>query len=560
MPYKDKDKLKEYQRSYAKGHPSLERVRRFRNKSVIEDMGLDNIVDKRSKAYRDSLGLKYGRGGKLIKPEEKKVEQVLTPITKEVKKEEIEKQEKPKKKLTFALSNKQREAFDAKEKFVLYGGAKGGGKSWFLCVWMFCMAALNKGNKLFFCRKRSVDFTNTTLETWKKAIPATMYRINEQKKKIYLKFSNSVIDYGGLDDPLLVQSLNSAEYAHIGVDQAEEIERDQFSMLQGTLRHKLLDGTEPKYQIRLTANPAQCWLKDYFLSSPEKDTRYIQALPTDNPQLPKDYVEMLEQAFKHRPALLEAYLRGSWDDLSSNDTCIRGRWIEEAKLKKPQGNILKRIIVNDPAITGDENVTFLMEQRGNVFYKADELIIEHKRPIETAALLSSFRKRTNAQLIVVDSIGIGVGVIDGLNQLEENVLAINSSSKPTSNHNQIKYANLRAQMWWEAADKFAESKVALPPDDVELARQLGVVKFEPTGTGKLLVQDKAEIKKNLGHSPDRADAFIMGLYALDYINRLDNQEYQDKIVDRASMGTLVDTRQEEELYIGAGDDYSGYNL
>ena len=123
--------------------------------------------------------------------------------------------------LTFDLSPRQGEALNAKEKFVLYGGAKGGGKSWFLCIWVFLKAVQNKRNKVFFCRRRAVDFNNTTLETWKKAIPPHLYRINEQKKKIFIPMSGSTIDYGGLDDPLLVQALNSAEYGHIGGDQAE---------------------------------------------------------------------------------------------------------------------------------------------------------------------------------------------------------------------------------------------------------------------------------------------------------------------------------------------------
>jgi len=461
--------------------------------------------------------------------------------------------------LNFALSKKQQEALNNPAKFLLYGGAKGGGKSWFMCVWVFLMAVKYRGNKLFFCRRRSVDFTNTTLETWRKSIPANLYRINEQKKKIYIDITKSVIDYGGLDDPLVVQSLNSAEYAHIGVDQAEEVDQDSFSMLRGTLRHRVADGTCPPYQIRLTANPAQCWLKDYFIMNPEVDTAYVAALPTDNPSLPKDYVENLRQAFKHRPHLLEAYLHGSWDDLSGNDTCIRGSWIEEAKKKKVDGRVIKRIVVNDPAITGDENVCFLMELAGNTFYKADELVIEHRRPIETAALISAYRRRTGAQIIAVDSIGIGSGVIDGLNSLDEPILAINSSSKPTNLNAQVRYQNLRAQMWWEASEKFAQSQVALPPDDFELAKQLGTVRFEPTTTGKLLVQAKDEIKKAIGRSPDRADAFIMGLYALDYVNRLDHQEYESNTRDRAGYGVLVE-QPENEMYVGAGDDYSGYNL
>lgn len=520
-------------------------------------------VYKAKKATSDNSGAKHGGVGSESGEKAPKEAVGGTPDIAKKPQEDTTFVGKPKEKppmvLNFALSKKQQEALNHTAKFLLYGGAKGGGKSWFMCVWVFLMAIKHRGNKLFFCRRRSVDFTNTTLETWRKSIPANLYRINEQKKKIYIDITKSVIDYGGLDDPLMIQGLNSAEYAHIGVDQAEEVDQDSFSMLRGTLRHRLPDGTAPSYQIRLTANPAQCWLKDYFILNPEPDTAYISALPTDNPSLPKDYVENLRQAFKHRPHLLEAYLHGSWDDLSGNDTCIRGSWIEEAKRKKVEEKAIKRVVVNDPAITGDENVCFLMEKAGNVYYKADELVIEHRRPIETAALLSAYRRRTGAQIIAVDSIGIGSGVIDGLNSLDEPILAINSASKPTSLNNQVRYANLRAQMWWEASEKFAENRVSLPSDDYELARQLGNVRFDPTGTGKLLVQGKDEIKKAIGRSPDRADAFIMGLYALDYVSRLDNAEYSEVTRDRAGYGILVEP-PEHEMYVGAGDDYSGYNL
>lgn len=524
---------------------------------ILSDVAGQTQIDPKPVAKKPAKKPKKKRGVAKARAKQAETSDNPDPI---IKKPEnpVEQVKKPGMKLTFALSEKQQLALNATEKYVLYGGAKGGGKSWFLCIWMFLKALQNKGNKLFFCRKRSVDFTNTTLETWKKSIPAKLYRINEQKKKIYVKASNSVIDFGGLDDPQLVQSLNSAEYAHIGVDQAEEIERDQFSMLIGTLRHKLPGSIEPDYQIRLTANPAQCWLKDYFLLNPEPETRYIQALPVDNPELPRDYVKSLEQAFKHRPALLEAYLRGSWDDLSNNDTCIRGKWIEEAKTRKPEGRTVKRIVVNDPAITGDENVCFLMEQRGNLFAKTNEMIIEHKRPIETAALIASFRRLHKAQLIAVDSIGIGQGVIDGLNALNEPILPINSSSRPTTQNKQVRYANLRTQMWWEASEKFAENRICLPSDDFELARQLGVVRFEPSTTGRLLVQDKKSIKKSLGRSPDRADAFVMGLYALDYCDRLDQAEYEERSTDRAGYGIPI--QPYEDAYVGVGEDYSGYNL
>ncbi|MHC5185012.1 MAG: hypothetical protein ACYSPI_12175 [Planctomycetota bacterium] len=84
------------------------------------------------------------------------------------------------------LTKRQTMAFDALArvdvKEVLYGGAKGGGKSVFGCYWCFKQASdIIKQCNIeprthpipvgFMGRKRGVDFTNTTLETWKRFIP-----------------------------------------------------------------------------------------------------------------------------------------------------------------------------------------------------------------------------------------------------------------------------------------------------------------------------------------------------------------------------------------------------
>ena len=456
------------------------------------------------------------------------------------------------------LSAKQGEALRNPAKFLLYGGAKGGGKSWFICIWMFLMAVKYKGNKLFFCRRRSVDFSNTTLETWKKSIPSNLYRINEQKKKIYIDRAGSTIDYGGLDDPLLIQSLNSAEYGHIGIDQAEEVEQDSFSMIRGTLRHKLPDGTFPPYQVRLTANPAQCWLKDKFILNPDKDFAFIGALPSDNPHLPKDYTENLREAFKHRPNLLAAYLYGSWDDLAGHNVCIQGGWINDAKKRKSEDHAVKRVIVNDPARFGDdENVIYVMEDDGRVMSVVEQIYLEHKSLMDTAGRLSSLRRKWDAQIIAVDVIGIGAGIVDALYELKEPVLAINSSSKPTVENKQRKYMNLRSQLWMEAGELFANARVSLPEDTI-LSGQLAGVKFDYNSSGKIQVEAKDDIKKRLGRSPDRGDSFVMGLFALEYVSNQDVKEMATLSGDSQGQGERVHAPSHD--MVGVGEDFSGYNL
>jgi hypothetical protein len=460
--------------------------------------------------------------------------------------------------LDFELSERQGVAYNAKEQFVLYGGAKGGGKSWFMCIWVFAKAIAIPNNKIFFCRRRSVDFTNTTLETWKKCVPANTYRIHEQKKKIFM-YNGSVIDYGGLDDPLLIQSLNSAEYGNIAVDQAEEIEKDSFAMLRGTLRHIALgkDGEKynPDYQVMMSANPAQCWLKEDFILRPKEGFKYIKALPSDNPYLPPSYVQNLSEAFEHRPQLLAAYLHGSWDDLAGHDICIQPSAVEAATKREKSGGVIKRIIVNDPARFGDdENVVYVIAQTSTHAFVEKEIILEHKSTMDTAGRLSALRKLTGSQAIAVDVIGIGAGIVDALHDLGDPVFAINSSHKPTVETNQRKYHNLRTQMWMEAGDVFDRGEVVLG-DDYVLNGQLSCTKFRYTGNGKIQAESKDDIKKRLGRSPDRADAFVMGLYCLSTVRSFVEEKEMVDSEDRVGQGRKIDAEDD-----GFRDDYSGYNL
>ena len=71
---------------------------------------------------------------------------------------------------------------------VLYGGAKGGGKSFFLCVWLFTFVwsiaakaglqpSSNPPHVAWFGRKQATDLTATTLQTWREVIPEEYYEL-----------------------------------------------------------------------------------------------------------------------------------------------------------------------------------------------------------------------------------------------------------------------------------------------------------------------------------------------------------------------------------------------
>jgi len=404
---------------------------------------------------------------------------------------------------------------------LLWGGSKGGGKSVLGCVWMYlkCLSTINRFRLTtrkhpiqigFMGRKQSVDFTDTTLETWKTFIPSDTYELRTGDKEIIIQ--NAVkISYGGFDSQESVKKFNSAEFAYIFIDQAEEITRDDYGLVKGTLRRKIND-TELDYKILLTANPADCWLKDEFINRLPKGNAFLQALPKDNSFLPKGYVQNLIEAFQHRPELVQAYVYGNWDVLTGFDLVIKPEWVKRNinRLTKPDS---RRVVVCDPARFGDdETVIYVMEG-----YKViHTLILHNKSTMEVAGNLIALHRQFSSFAIAVDVCGLGAGIVDRIVEQGHQVISINSAFKPTIETEQVKYMNLRAQMYWEAGAKLSNDQVSVE-DDRELINQLTSTKYKLNSRGLIQIESKDDIKARLGRSPDRSDAFVMGLYAIDQV-------------------------------------------
>ena len=407
---------------------------------------------------------------------------------------------------------------DVKE--VLYGGAKGGGKSVFGCYWCYLKAleiirdceiqprehAIPVG---FMGRKRGIDFTNTTLETWKRFIPPDGYLIKGKPAEIIVRGRVKIIT-GGLDNTEVVNKFNSAEYAFYFIDQAEEVDREQIGELRATTR-LIINGKKLPGKGLFTANPAPSFLKDEFILNPSPGRVYIKALPADNPYLGPSYIETLQDSFKHRPELLRAYLEGCWDELGGYNQVIKDAWVDNAGKIRLYPPTLKKLITCDPARYGnDETVIYYLE---NTEIKDSE-IYGQKSLMHTANVLHILSHKNGGCLIVVDVCGIGAGIVDRLIEMGDNVLAIDNASKSSEPE---KYYNLRSEIWCKAADGFADGDVQLVNIEPKLKGQLTTPTYEYRD-GRILIESKADIKKRLGNSPDRADAYVNGLYALQFID------------------------------------------
>lgn len=442
------------------------------------------------------------------------------------------------------MSIKQTQAFDKIEQddisILHYGGAKGGGKSVFGCIWIFskCLEFIDMYRigvrkyplpLAFVGRKRSVDFSDTTLETWKKFIPQPYYKVRPGDKEIVVQDRVKVI-YGGFDDEKNVQKFQSAEYAYAFIDQAEEVSRDDIALLRGTFRLKFR-GQEIPWKLLLTSNPAPCWLKDDFITSLIPNSAYIQALPADNPYLPDGYIDSLKEAFKHRPELIDAYVYGSWDAIAGANLVIKPSWVESAVNRDLHVNIGRKVVSCDPARFGDDETVIYVFEDAKII---DQMIYGQRSLMETAGNCVAMLKKHNACHVAIDVTGLGAGVADRLSEMKIKTVQVNFGSKASLEVKEAKYHNRRAEMWWEASEMFANEEVSVP-DDMLLRRQLTNVMYKTSSRGRIQLESKADIKDRMGgNSPDRADAFVLGLHGLQFVGVKRHDFQRPQIVEQRS--------------------------
>ncbi len=186
-------------------------------------------------------------------------------------------------------------------------------------------------------------------------------------------------------------------------------------------------------------------------------------------------------------------------------TFITSAMIEATKLIKPIYPFVKKLVSVDPSLGGDECVNYYMEN-----FKVKKQTIGHWNDskviaAEDLALASEF----DCKNICVDYIGLGEGVYSRISEVKGfNAIAVDARNKSVD----PACYNLKASMWWTVRKMFLDKKIPYP-EDMELRRQLSSVKFV-FKNGLIACEDKTLTKKRVGHSPDRADCYVQGVYTM----------------------------------------------
>jgi hypothetical protein len=206
-------------------------------------------------------------------------------------------------------------------RFVLFGGSRGPGKSYWLRWMLLRILLILKGLGIknpvvgLFCEDYPT-LRDRQVSKIKEEFPKELGVVKTTAASglgFYLH-GGGMIALRNLDDPSKYQS---AEFAAIGVDELTKHTLEMFNILRGSLRWPGVD----RPQFLAATNPGSIghlWVKSFFIDKefpPEMESlkdefAFVKALPADNPHLNKTYWDDLNTL---PPALARAWVYGDWD-------------------------------------------------------------------------------------------------------------------------------------------------------------------------------------------------------------------------------------------------------
>lgn len=227
----------------------------------------------------------------------------------------------------FNFLPKQQQAFEAMadHRYILYGGARGPGKSYFLrwaavgfLIDAFRFRGLRGVRVGLFCETYP-DLRDRQISKMTVEFPLWLGEVKETQKDglcFFLRegYGGGIVALRNLDDPSKYQS---AEFAAIFVDELTKSDFLTFDILRGSMRWPGITHTV----FVAATNPGgigHAWVKGLWidkvfppqLAEKKEEFAFIQALPADNPYLDQSYWEELNSL---QEPLRSAWVSGNWD-------------------------------------------------------------------------------------------------------------------------------------------------------------------------------------------------------------------------------------------------------
>jgi len=211
---------------------------------------------------------------------------------------------------------KQEIMLRSRKKYIAYGGARGGGKSWAVRTKAKLLALRYAGIRILIVRKSYPELIHNHITQLRQEL----YGIARytDKDKVF-KFPNgSVIEFAYAENDKSLERIQGVEYDVIFVDESTQLTEYQLKIFNACVRG-VNDFPKRIYYTCNPGGPGMNYIKRLFVDrnynedeNPD-DYEFIQALVTDNDALMRvdpDYIKFLDALPERQKA---AWRYGRWD-------------------------------------------------------------------------------------------------------------------------------------------------------------------------------------------------------------------------------------------------------
>ena len=421
------------------------------------------------------------------------------------------------------LTKKQTKALDFLEDVitqeVYYGGAAGGGKSFFGCYWILKSAFKFPGSRWLIGRSELKNLKKTTLNSFFEVCKGQglkageHYRYNEQSSIITLPNGSQIIlaDLFAYPSDPMFDSLGSLEITGAFIDEAPQITEKAKNIVKSRIRYKIDQfGIVPK--LLMCGNPSKNWAYYEFYQPARqgelrKDRQFIQALVTDNPYISPHYIESLRGLDRNSR---ERLLNGNWEYDDDPAALISYDKILDCFSNDFEGLKGEKYITCDVARFGNDR-TIIGIWDG---FRVKLFVYKNLAVTETAKEVLRMQLKHEVPLsnVIADEDGVGGGVVD-----ITSAKGFVNNSKPLQNpknFNDDNYANLKSQCYFRLAERINKGGLYIECDDIGVKQQIiqeleQVKQYNMDKDGKRQVMPKDKVKELIGRSPDFADTLMM---------------------------------------------------
>lgn len=468
--------------------------------------------------------------------------------------------------INFKTKNpKQKEAarawLDDTVEEILYGGAKGGGKSYLGASLIFADALTYPDTQYFIARKELNDLRKYTQPTIQQVfqnwgLDIEKYARFNGQDNFYKLYNGSKVFLISCDDvpsDPLFERFGSMQMTRGWIEEAGEVKEIAKQNLWLSIGRWKNDVYKLRKKLLMTANPKKGWLKRDYVDPAragilEVTKRFIQAFARDNTYLPEGYVDTLA-GIRDKIARDRLY-EGNWDYDDDDDSLLSDLQISQIFLT-PTESTGQMFMTIDPAFAGKDEAVIMIWCGYSVIKIISMPKTDHSTLMQFIDLYANAYKIPRKN-IVSDAVGNaeylptllpGIrGFVGGASPLPDTRAKTKEMEKPF-------FTNLRTQCIYEMALLIQLGKISVPNDDMviknKIIEELQWWKAKSVDEDKkLAIISKQDIRDNIGRSTDYSDALYM-------------RAFFDLDTERPRTSVYTEKKQEQ---VNAGRPFNKYKL